>query len=51
LQIVPTAGTSPTALAARMPYSDLRMDRLLTLNGVDDGTALMGRAEIKLVQP
>ncbi len=51
LQIVPTAGTSPTALAARMPYSDLKMDRLLTLNGVDDGAALMSRGEIKIVQP
>jgi predicted Zn-dependent protease len=51
LQVVPTAGTSPTALAARLPYSDLRMDRLLTLNGVDDGAALMRRPEAKTVEP
>jgi predicted Zn-dependent protease len=50
LQVVPTAGTSPTALAARLPYSDLRMDRLLTLNGVDDGAALMRRPEAKIVE-
>ena len=51
LQVVPTAGTSPTALAARLPYSDLRMDRLLALNGVDDGAALMRRPEAKTVEP
>jgi hypothetical protein len=38
-------------LAARLPYSDLRMDRLLTLNGVDDGAALMRRPEAKTVEP
>jgi predicted Zn-dependent protease len=51
LQVVSTAGTSPTALAARLPYSDLRMDRLLTLNGVDDRAALMRRPEVKTVEP
>ena len=51
LQVVSTAGTSPTALAARLPYSDFRMDRLLTLNGVDDGAALMRRPEAKTVEP
>ena len=51
LQVVPTAGTSPAALAARLPYGDFRMDRLLTLNGVGDGAALMGRPEAKIVQP
>ena len=51
LQIVPTAGTSPAALAARLPYSDSRMERLLTLNGVDDGAALMRRPEAKTVGP
>jgi predicted Zn-dependent protease len=50
LQVVPTAGTSPTAMAARLPYSDFRMDRLLTLNGVDDGAALMRRPEAKTVE-
>ena len=51
LQVVPTAGTSPAALAARLPYSDLKMDRLLTLNGVDDGAELMNKPEIKTVTP
>jgi predicted Zn-dependent protease len=51
IEIVPTAGTSPKALAGRMPYNDLAMDRLLTLNGVDDGKELMAHTEIKLVQP
>jgi len=51
LQVVPTAGTSAAALAARLPYGDFRMDRLLTLNGVDDGAALMRRPEAKTVEP
>src|SRR5262249_23056971 len=51
LQIVPTAGTTPASLAARLPYSDFRMDRLLTLNGVDQGAALMARPEAKIVAP
>jgi len=51
LRVTPSAGTSPAALAARLPYSDFRMDRLLTLNGADDGAALMRRSEIKIVEP
>lgn len=51
LQVIPTAGTSPSAVAARLPYSDLKMERLLTLNGVDDGAALMSKPEIKTVTP
>jgi predicted Zn-dependent protease len=51
LQVIPTAGTTPAALAARLPYTDLRMDRLLTLNGVDAGAALMARPEVKIVAP
>jgi predicted Zn-dependent protease len=51
LQVVPTAGTTPAALAARLPYSDFRMDRLLTLNGVDAAGALMARPEAKIITP
>jgi len=51
LQVIPTAGTSPSAVAARLPYSDLKMERLLTLNGVDDSAGLMSKPEIKTVTP
>ncbi len=51
LQVVPTAGGSAGALAARFPYSDFKMDRLLTLNGVDTGAELMRRPEAKIVVP
>ncbi|SKA03283.1 Putative Zn-dependent protease [Enhydrobacter aerosaccus] len=51
LHVVPSAGTSPEALAARMPYRDYKMDRLLTLNGVDQPAALMRLPQVKIVQP
>jgi predicted Zn-dependent protease len=51
LQVVPTAGSSPAALAARFPYSDLKMERLLTLNGADTDAELMSRPDAKIVVP
>jgi predicted Zn-dependent protease len=51
LHVVPAAGTTAAALAARMPYRDLRMERLTTLNGVDTPAELMRKAEIKIVGP
>jgi predicted Zn-dependent protease len=50
LQIVPR-GPSAAALAARMPYPDFKMERLLTLNGVDDPAELAQREQIKTVEP
>ena len=51
LQVVPTAGSSAAALAAHLPYTDFKMARLLTLNGVDNGAELMKRAEAKIIAP
>jgi predicted Zn-dependent protease len=51
LHVVPTAGASAAELAARLPYPDHRMQRLLTLNGVDQPEALMRLPEIKTVVP
>ena len=51
LEVVSTAGSSAAALAAHLPYSDFKMDRLLTLNGVDNGAELMKRAEAKIITP
>jgi predicted Zn-dependent protease len=50
LKIVPR-GPSAAALAARMPYPDFKMERLLTLNGVDDAGGLAQLDRIKIVEP
>jgi predicted Zn-dependent protease len=49
LTIVP--GGPARALAARMPYHDFKLERLLVLNGVDDAAALAQREQVKLVTP
>ncbi len=50
LRVVPR-GPSAAALAARMPYPDFKLERLLTLNGVDDPAALAQRERIKIIEP
>jgi predicted Zn-dependent protease len=50
LKIVPR-GPSAATLAARMPYPDFKLERLLTLNGVDSAAALAQREQIKTVEP
>ena len=49
LTVVP--GGPARALAARMPYPDFKLERLLVLNGVDDASALSQRDQVKLVTP
>jgi predicted Zn-dependent protease len=51
LRVISSEGTTAEALAARMPYRDHQMERLLTLNGVDNPAALMRLAQVKIVQP
>ncbi|TAJ84364.1 MAG: hypothetical protein EPO41_28725 [Reyranella sp.] len=51
LRIVSPAGSTPAQLAARMPYPDLRMERLLVLNAAQVPADLGSRSEIKIVQP
>jgi len=51
LHVVSTAGQSAAALAARLPYPDHRMQRLLTLNGVDQPDALLRHPKIKAIVP
>lgn len=51
LRIVSPAGSTPAQLAARMPYPDLRMERLLVLNAAQIPADLGSRSEIKIVQP
>ena len=50
LRLVPR-GPSAATLAARLPYPDLKLERLLTLNGVDDAAALAQRDQIKTIEP
>jgi len=51
LQVISTAGTSPAQLAARLPYRDFKMERLLVLNGVDAPAELDGRPQLKIIEP
>jgi predicted Zn-dependent protease len=51
LHIVPRDGASAAAFAARMPYPDFKLERLLTLNGVDDAAGFARREQVKIVEP
>ena len=51
LQVTTPAGTSADALVQLLPYPDLRLERLLVMNGVDSAAALMQLPQIKTVVP
>jgi predicted Zn-dependent protease len=51
LRVVPAGSASVTDLAARMPYTDLRLERLLALNGVDSAAELASKGSVKIVEP
>lgn len=51
LRVVPSAGSTAQQLAQRLPYADLRMERLLVLNGVDNGADLLRLPQVKIVEP
>lgn len=51
LRVVPTAGTTAAQLAQRLPYPDYKMERLLLLNGVDNGAELMRLPQVKTIEP
>ena len=51
LRVVPRGGASAAAFAARMPYPDLKLQRLLALNGVDDAAGFAQREQVKIVEP
>lgn len=50
LRIAARSGTA-AEMAARLPYDDLRLQRLLALNGVDDAAAFGRLPEVKTVEP
>ena len=51
LRIVSPAASTPAQLAARMPYPDLKMERLLVLNAAQAPADIGSRAQIKIVEP
>ena len=51
LRIVSPAGSTPAQLAARMPYPDLKMERLLVLNAAQTPAELASRAQVKIIEP
>ncbi len=51
LRVIDADGASAAQLAARMPYADFKMERLLVLNGVDNPEDLAGRRRVKIIQP
>jgi predicted Zn-dependent protease len=51
LGVISPAGTTARQLAARMPYADYKLERLLVLNGTDSPTELVSRPQIKIVEP
>ena len=51
LRVVPTAGASAAQLAQRLPYDDLKMQRLLVLNGVESAAELLRWPQVKIIQP
>ena len=50
LRITSRSGTA-AEMAASLPYDDLRLQRLLVLNGVDDAASFARLSEIKTVEP
>lgn len=51
LRVIQRGTETAASLARRMPYPDFKLERLLTLNGIDDPADLAKRAEVKIVEP
>jgi predicted Zn-dependent protease len=51
LSVVATEGTNAQQLAARLPYGDFKMERLLVLNGMDNAADLMRQPQVKIIVP
>jgi predicted Zn-dependent protease len=51
LHVIARGAETAASLARRLPYTDFKLERLLTLNGMDDAAGLAGRAEVKIVEP
>ncbi|MBS0539492.1 MAG: M48 family metalloprotease [Proteobacteria bacterium] len=51
VRVIPRGNATPAALAARLPYADFRLERLLALNGVDDAAQFAQRTTVKIIEP
>ena len=51
LHVIARGSETAASLARRLPYSDFKLERLLTLNGMDDAAGFAGRTEVKIVEP
>jgi predicted Zn-dependent protease len=51
LHVIAPAGASAQQLAARMPYADYKLERLLVLNGTDSPDELARRQLVKIIGP
>ena len=51
LRVVAPGSATAAQLARRLPYDDLKMERLLVLNGVDTPAELTRRAQVKIIEP
>jgi predicted Zn-dependent protease len=51
LHVLPRGNDSAATLARRMVYPDLKLERLLALNGVDDAADFTKKTEVKVIEP
>jgi predicted Zn-dependent protease len=51
LRVVAPNGATAEQLAGRLPYADYKLQRLLVLNGVDNGAELARLPQVKIVVP
>jgi predicted Zn-dependent protease len=51
LHVIPRSNATAATIARRMVYPDLKLERLLALNGVDDAADLTRKTEVKIVEP
>jgi predicted Zn-dependent protease len=51
LRVIAPDGATAQQLAARLPYGDFRMERLLVLNGADSAADLVSRPQVKIIVP
>ena len=51
LHVLARGNESAATLARRMVYPDLKLERLLALNGVDDAADFTKKTEVKVIEP
>jgi predicted Zn-dependent protease len=51
LHVMPRGNATAATMARRMVYPDLKLERLLALNGVDDAADFSRKTEVKVIEP